>query len=378
MWLWGGYPTARPAAATPLCARRGSDTGSGRSKSPQDDARRDDRPDNLTTQFGGVRRVAALDGIDEGLRPSFRKLEVVLELPRIVGEPLYNGVAHRAGWAWIRPHRTVIAAMAGRTSASSVVGHRIPAVDWIGKYDPAWLVGDLMAGLTVSAVVIPQAMAYAAIAGLPLTAGLYTSLVPPVVYAFMGTSRALSVTTTSTIAILTAGALQHAGVTGDGDSLLMVAASLTALVGIILLAARMLRLGMVANFISEPVLTGFKAGIGMVIVVDQIPKLLGIHFAKGHFFHNIAAIAGQLPQASAATIVLALVMLALQLGLQSFGPRVPASLMTVVAGIAASAMFGLDRLGIERVGNVRGGMPPFALPDYSLFVALWRRRAELH
>ena len=261
--------------------------------------------------------------------------------------------------------------MAGSVSASGVGGQWIPAIDWIRQYDPAWVMGDLVAGLTVSAVVIPQAMAYAAIAGLPLTVGLYTSLVPLLVYAVMGTSRALSVTTTSTIAILTAGALQHVGANGDSDSLLIAAASLAALVGLILLAAWMLRLGMVANFISEPVLTGFKAGIGLVIVVDQIPKLLGIHFTKGHFFHNIAAIADHLPQASAATIVLALVMLALQLGLQKLGPRVPASLVTVVAGIVASAMFHLDRLGVARVGEVRGGMPSFALPDHTLFAALW-------
>jgi MFS superfamily sulfate permease-like transporter len=179
------------------------------------------------------------------------------------------------------------------------------------------------------------------------------------------------VTTTSTIAILTASALRRVGSAGDEQSLMIAAASLATLVGAILFVASILRLGMVANFISEPVLTGFKAGIGLVIVVDQIPKLLGIHFAKGHFIHNILSIGSHLPHASVPTIVLGLAMLALQISQQSFVPRVPASLVTVVTGIAASAVFGLDRLGIERVGEVRGGMPSFALPDFSLFATLW-------
>lgn len=259
-----------------------------------------------------------------------------------------------------------------RGSGARGVTAWIPAAGWLGAYDASWLTGDLVAGLTASAVVIPQSMAYAAIAGLPLTVGLYTALVPLVVYAVMGTSRPLSVTTTSTIAILTAGALRQAGATDQGEPRMVVAAaSLAALVGTFLLLAAVFRLGMIANFISEPVLTGFKAGIGLVIVIDQVPKLLGIHFAKGPFFHNVVAIAGHLPEASTATVLLGVAMLALQIGLQRFAPRVPASLVTVATGIAASAVLKLGRFGIEGVGQVRGGMPSLAVPDAALFDALW-------
>ncbi|HTY86097.1 MAG TPA: SulP family inorganic anion transporter [Candidatus Acidoferrum sp.] len=247
----------------------------------------------------------------------------------------------------------------------------IPATGWLAVYERKWLRGDLVAGLTAAAVVIPQAMAYAAIAGLPLVVGLYTALVPIAVYAVMGTSRPLSVTTTSTLAILTAGALHQAVPGGDHDALMTGAATLAVLVGAALSVASLLRFGMIANFISEPVLTGFKAGIGLVIVVDQVPKLLGVHFAKGHFFHNLAAIAHHLPQASGPTMLLALAMLCLQLGLQQFLPRVPASLVTVLAGITVSGLLGLDRFGIERVGEVQGGLPPFGLPDLSWFMHLW-------
>jgi len=142
-------------------------------------------------------------------------------------------------------------------------------------------------------------------------------------------------------------------------------------VGGILLVASVLRLGMVASFISEPVLIGFKAGVGLTIVVDQLPKLLGVHFPQGHFFPNLVSLMDHLPQASGPTMLLALAMLALQLGLQRFLPLVPASLVTVATGIAVSGLAGLSRFGIELVGEVKGGLPSFALPDLALLHPLW-------
>ena len=247
----------------------------------------------------------------------------------------------------------------------------IPAFGWLRSYQPSWLRGDAVAGLTAAAVVVPQAMAYAAIAGLPLVVGLYTALVPLVVYAVMGSSRPLSVTTTSTIAILTASALHQVAPNGSNEALITATGTLACLVGAMLLVASVLRMGVVASFISEPVLIGFKAGVGLTIVVDQIPKLLGVSFLKGHFFHNLVSIVNHLPQASVPTILLALAMLALQLGLQRFLPRVPASLVTVATGITVSWLAGLNRFGIALVGDVKGGLPSFALPDVSLFEHMW-------
>ena len=257
------------------------------------------------------------------------------------------------------------------TPKTGSLANWLPALQWLRSYDRKWLRFDAIAGLTAAAVVVPQAMAYGSIAGLPLVVGLYTALVPLLVYAVMGTSRPLSVTTTSTIAILTGHALQEVAPGATDASLLAATGALTCLVGGILLVAALLRLGIVASFISEPVLIGFKAGIGLTIVVDQIPKLLGVHFAKGHFFHNVISIVDHLPHASVPTMLVALAMLALQLGLQQFLPRVPASLVTVAAGITASSLFGLSRLGIELVGQVTPGLPSFALPDASLFKHLW-------
>jgi high affinity sulfate transporter 1 len=214
-------------------------------------------------------------------------------------------------------------------------------------------------------------MAYAAIAGLPLVTGLYTALIPLVVYAIMGTSRPLSVTTTSTIAILTAGAL-HELPTGAGeDALLETSVTLAFLVGVTLLISAAFHLGAVANFISEPVLVGFKAGVGLTIVLDQIPKLLGLHFVKGHFLHNLVSIFDHLPQASVPTVVLAVAMLALLLGLQQYFSRVPAALVTVVVGILVSAIAGLSHHGIELVGAVKGGLPSITLPKLGMFEHIW-------
>src|SRR5512143_3612272 len=139
----------------------------------------------------------------------------------------------------------------------------VPSLAWWQHYRRDWWRPDLTAGLTAGAVVIPKAMAYATIAGLPLQVGLYTAVVPMGVYALFGTSRPLSVSTTTTLAILSATTLGKIGAGADANVLIAAAATLALLVGVLLVAASVLRLGFVANFISESVLTGFKSGIGL-------------------------------------------------------------------------------------------------------------------
>src|SRR5512144_197938 len=160
---------------------------------------------------------------------------------------------------------------------------------------------DLVAGLTAAAVVLPKAMAYATVAGLPVAVGLYTAFVPMVVYGLLGSSRVLSVSSTTTLAILAGTQLALTVPDGDAAKLVTAAATLTALVGVVLILASLLRLGFVANFISTPVLTGFKAGIGCVIVLDQLPKLLGIHITKQGFFRDIFSVAQHVPETSILT-----------------------------------------------------------------------------
>jgi len=247
----------------------------------------------------------------------------------------------------------------------------VPALGWLSSYQKGWLRFDVVAGLTTAAVVIPKAMAYAAIAGLPLEVGLYTSLIPLVVYAVLGTSRPLSVTTSSTIAIMAVSILGQVAAGAGPAALLTASATLSLLVGVFLFLAGVLRLGVVANLISDPVLTGFKAGVGLVIILDQIPKLLGIHITKAGFFQDIGSIAMHLPHSSIPTLIVGVVMLALMLGLEHFAPKVPAALVTVAVGIAAAAFLGLDKMGVSVVGTLQGGLPSFALPDFSLVQQLW-------
>ncbi|MDH0739488.1 SulP family inorganic anion transporter [Achromobacter spanius] len=253
----------------------------------------------------------------------------------------------------------------------SVRRQHVALPDWLFQYHKPWVKDDVTAGLTTAAVVIPKALAYAAVAGLPVQVGLYTAFVPMLVYAFLGTSRPLSVSTTTTLAILTATALDRAVPGGDTTQLLIATATLALLVGIVLIAASLLRLGYLASFISEPVLVGFKAGIAIVIVVDQIPKLLGLHFPKGPFLSNVLAIFDGLTQVSIATTAVGAITLGLLLILQRFMPRAPAPLVTVAIAIAATSLFGLGDLGVQTVGHVPTGLPSLTLPDPSLIEQLW-------
>jgi SulP family sulfate permease len=241
----------------------------------------------------------------------------------------------------------------------------------LASYQKEWLRPDVIAGLTTAAVVIPKAMAYATIAGLPVQVGLYTAFLPMVIYAVLGTSRPLSVSTTTTIAILAAAELGGVVPGGDAASLLAASATLTLLVGAMLVVASVLRLGFVANFISEPVLIGFKAGIGVVIVVDQIPKILGIHFARGTFVQNLLATLHSLPKTSLTTLAVGISMIVLLLAIERLMPRAPAPLLAVAAGITGSYLLHLAAHGVELVGHIPQGLPSFTLPAFSLVASLW-------
>jgi SulP family sulfate permease len=238
----------------------------------------------------------------------------------------------------------------------------VPALAWLSRYERPWLRADVMAGLTTAAVVIPKAMAYATIAGLPVEIGLYTAL---------GTSRPLSVSTTTTLAILSAAALAEGVPRGEPAALAAAASTLALLTGAVLLIARLFRLGFVANFISEPVLIGFKAGIGLVIVLDQAPKLLGVHYDKAAWVRDAVSLARHLPQTHGPTLAVGLLTLLAVVGLEHLAPRLPAPLLAVAGGIVASRFLGLAASGVAVVGHIPGGLPAFVRPELGLFDTLW-------
>ncbi|MBN3766155.1 SulP family inorganic anion transporter, partial [Burkholderia sp. Ac-20365] len=263
------------------------------------------------------------------------------------------------------------------TSAHAARHWRIPLPEWMPGYRKEWLKLDLVAGVTAAAVVLPKALAYASVAGLPVEVGLYTAFVPMVIYAFFGTSRPLSVSTSATLAILTAAALAQAVPGGDTASLIRATATLTLLVGAILALAALLRLGFVANFISDPVLTGFKAGIAVVIVLDQLPKLLGIHPDKGSFFHNVAAVVMGIPHASWWTLAVGVATIVLLVAFEHLLPRAPAPLIAVACGIGAVVLLDLPEHGVGVVGHIPTGLPSVVMPDFSLIASLWKDAAGI-
>jgi high affinity sulfate transporter 1 len=235
-----------------------------------------------------------------------------------------------------------------------------------GEQSTAALRFDIVAGLTAAAVVLPKAMAYATVAGLPIAVGLYTSFVPMALYAVLGSSRVLSVSSTTTLAILTGTQLGLVVPDGDPGRLATATATLTLLVGVILILARLMRLGFVANFISSPVLTGFKAGIGLVIVLDQVPKLLGIHIDKHGFFTDLLSVVQHIPQASPITLAVAAATMVVLIGMERLWPHSPAPLVAAGGAIAAAGFFGLQALGVSTVGLIPQGFPSLTLPDLEL------------
>ena len=229
---------------------------------------------------------------------------------------------------------------------------------------------DVVAGLTAAAVVLPKAMAYATVAGLPVAVGLYTAFTPAIIYALLGSSRVLSVTSTATLAILTGAELDLIVPDKDPGKLIAATATLTLVVGALLLVARLLRLGFAANFISVPVLTGFKTGIGFVILLDQAPKLLGLHVTKQSFFEDALSLVQHIPETSLPTLAVASATLAALIAMEVLLPHAPAPLVIVGSAIGVSWFLGIAARGVSTVGHIPQGLPSLTLPDVHLVWAL--------
>lgn len=239
-------------------------------------------------------------------------------------------------------------------------------------YRREWVVRDVVAGLSAGAVVIPQGMAYATIANLPVQVGLYTCILPMLVYAFLGGSRAMSVSTTSTIATLTATTLVSAGVAAGSDDAIGSLMMLTLLVGVILLIARLCRLGSLVENISGATVLGLKIGVGATVAVGQLPKLLGesYNFSGHGFLKSLGAVAQAFDSVNWPTVALSAGSILVIVVLKRFAPRVPGALVVVVAGILLVALAGLDRYGVDLIAPVPSGLPVPGVPDFSQTVVL--------
>ncbi|MEV0414910.1 sulfate permease [Streptomyces sp. NPDC050448] len=230
-------------------------------------------------------------------------------------------------------------------------------------YRRACLKGDLLAGVTVAAYLVPQVMAYAGLAGLPPVAGLWAILPALALYALFGSSRLLSVGPESTTAIMTATVVGPLAA-GDSGRYASLAAALAATVGLLCLVARTLRLGFLADLLSRPVLIGYLAGVALIMMVDQLPRLTGVQTTGSEFFVQLWSFVSHLKDIHRSTVVFSAAALAFLLLAARYARTLPGPLLTMVLATTAVVAFDLDdRYGIQVIGMVPSGLPDVALPD---------------
>jgi sulfate permease, SulP family len=229
-------------------------------------------------------------------------------------------------------------------------------------YPREWLRGDLIAGLTVWAVLVPESLAYASIAGVSPVVGLYAAPGALLLYAALGSSRHLVAGPMSATAALSAATVASIVPLGDSKFVAMTA-GLAIATGLAAVIAGLLRLGFLASFISEPVIKGFIVGLALTIIIGQVPKLFGISKGEGDFFEQAWHFLSHLGDTDALTLVVGAGSLAVVLGLRRVAPVVPGSLAAVLLGIAAVEVLDLK---VDIVGHIDGGLPSFGLPDLSL------------
>ena len=232
-------------------------------------------------------------------------------------------------------------------------------------YQRDWARGDVVAGLTVWAIVVPSALAYATIAGVSPVIGLYTVPAALVLYAALGSSRQLITGPSAAAAALSAAVVGNA-VAGNGDQFVATTAALAICVGFAALIAGLLRLGFLANFISEPVLKGFIVGLSVTIIVGQIPTLFGVAPGSGDFFERVWDLLMNIGETDGLTLLVGVGSLAVLFGLPRVAPVIPGPLAAVVLGIGAVELFDLGAHGVAIVGSIDPGLPSLGLPDVSL------------
>jgi high affinity sulfate transporter 1 len=239
----------------------------------------------------------------------------------------------------------------------------IPILQWLPHYQwRQWLRADVIAGITLWGVVVPEGMAYAGLAGMPAQAGLYTVFAALVAYAIFGTSRQLVVVATSASAVMLAATVTALNPPDQGTYFALVAV-LVLIIGAIFVLAGILKLGFITNFISRPVMEGFIFGLAIFVVVKQLPKLFGIHAGSGNTFEQLMYLFNHLGQTNLLVFAVGGIAVVLLFLLHRLSRRIPAGLAVLVLGIIVSAIFGLSAHGVAVVGKIPTGLPSFVLPD---------------
>ncbi len=253
----------------------------------------------------------------------------------------------------------------------SVTGWRrfLPITVWLRSYRSGSLVFDLIAALTIWALVVPEAMAYASLAGMPPEYGLYAALVAPLAYAIFGTSRQLNVGPSSTVAVLSASLIAPLAAGGDAQLFVSLTAALALLTGLFFVLGGLLRLGFLADLMSRPVLEGFVVGLAMTIASGQLHKLFGVHSTgeyPDNFFGDLAAVFLNLDETVVITLAIGVASLVGLFALEKAVPRIPAALVVAGTAIVVVAAFGLEEQGVEVIGDIPAGLPSLGWPALGL------------
>jgi len=245
----------------------------------------------------------------------------------------------------------------------------VPILSWLPKYDRAWLIFDIIAGLTLWGLVVPEGMAYAGIAGLPPQAGLYALVAALLIYALLGTSRHLTVQATSATAALLASAVAAALVAtaaanaSDPETYQAYASAFVLVTGLVFLAAGLAKLGFITQFLSKPVMSGFVTGLAIFVAVGQLNKLFGVPKPEGNTIEKLLGIFKELPQANWVTFAIGAIALALLFLLPRLSKKIPAGLVVLFAAIGLSAALDLSgKYGVDVVGTLPQGLPTLAIP----------------
>jgi high affinity sulfate transporter 1 len=257
------------------------------------------------------------------------------------------------------------AAAANSAAERSLLGRYVPITSWIRAYPREWLSSDIVSGITSWAVMVPVALAYAELAGVPASVGLVTATAGLTAYAFLGTSHHAKVTTSSTMAVMSASVVAPAA-GGDTATYIAMTAMLAVLVGAMLVVAGVLRLGFLAEFLAKPVITGFIVGLALTIAVGQLPKLFGVDGSDGNFFDQLAHFLRELPDTYVPGLVIGLAAMGLIIALRRIDRRIPGPLIAVAAAILLSASLDLESDGLAVVGEITAGLQAPSIPDVGL------------
>jgi len=254
------------------------------------------------------------------------------------------------------------------TSPSQPAGWRrfVPISFWLASYEKGYLAADIIAALTVWALMVPEAMAYASLAGMPPETGLYAALVAPLAYAIFGTSRQLNVGPSSTVAVLSFSIIASLAAGSEPGTFYALTAGLAILTGVFFVVAGLAKLGFLADFMSRPVLDGFIVGLAMTIAAGQLHKLFGIHETGDNFFGDLLAVITNLDETVMVTLVIGVGSLAFLFLLEKVMPRIPAALLVTFLAIIVVSALDLTEQGVEVIGEIAAGLPSLAWPDISL------------